>query len=96
MARTRTLTVAESFCAKFWQDEFKCHALNRDVWGDDLVKNLVRASFVLWQANETTEGGARYCTLYKVRGAGFPHVGIVDPVTGAMMKDNARRPTVPR
>ena len=37
---------------------------------------------MLWQANETTEGGARYCTLYKVRGAGFPHVGIVDPVTG--------------
>jgi hypothetical protein len=31
-------------------DDFACHALNRDVWGDDLVENLVREGFVLWQA----------------------------------------------
>lgn len=31
-------------------DDFACHALNRDIWGDDLVENLVREGFVLWQA----------------------------------------------
>jgi hypothetical protein len=31
-------------------DDFACHALNRDVWRDELVENLVREGFVLWQA----------------------------------------------
>lgn len=30
--------------------EFSCHALNRDVWRDELVENLVREGFILWQA----------------------------------------------
>jgi len=29
--------------------EFASHALNRDVWRDELVENLVREGFVLWQ-----------------------------------------------
>jgi hypothetical protein len=32
------------------EDDFACHALNRDVWRDELVENLVREGFVLWQA----------------------------------------------
>ena len=30
--------------------EFSCHALNRDVWRDELVENLIREGFVFWQA----------------------------------------------
>lgn len=30
--------------------EFACHALNRDVWRDELVENLVREGFIFWQA----------------------------------------------
>ena len=30
--------------------EFACHALNRDVWRDELVVNLVREGFIFWQA----------------------------------------------
>jgi hypothetical protein len=30
--------------------DFACHALNRDVWRDELVENLVREGFILWQA----------------------------------------------
>lgn len=30
--------------------EFSCHAMNRDVWRDELVENLVREGFILWQA----------------------------------------------
>lgn len=32
------------------EDDFACHALNRDVWRDELVENLVREGFILWQA----------------------------------------------
>lgn len=30
--------------------EFSCHALNRDVWRDELVENLVREGFIFWQS----------------------------------------------
>ncbi len=30
--------------------DFACHALNRDVWRDELVENLVREGFVFWQS----------------------------------------------
>lgn len=30
--------------------EFSCHALNRDVWRDELVENLIREGFIFWQA----------------------------------------------
>lgn len=30
-------------------DEFSCHALNRDVWRDELVENLIREGFIFWQ-----------------------------------------------
>ena len=30
--------------------DFACHALNRDVWREDLVENLVREGFIFWQA----------------------------------------------
>ena len=29
--------------------EFSSHALNRDVWRDELVENLVREGFIFWQ-----------------------------------------------
>jgi hypothetical protein len=41
-------------------DDFACHALNRDVWGDDLVENLVREGFVLWQAVSII-----FCAVYE-------------------------------
>jgi hypothetical protein len=33
--------------------EFSCHSLNRDVWKDELVENLVREGFIFWQAVST-------------------------------------------
>jgi hypothetical protein len=29
--------------------EFSSHALNRDVWSDELVENLIREGFIFWQ-----------------------------------------------
>jgi hypothetical protein len=30
-------------------DEFASHMLNRDTWGNELIQDMVRESFVLWQ-----------------------------------------------
>lgn len=64
-------------------DDFACHALNRDVWGDDLVENLVREGFVLWQATNTSTEGQTYIARYKVMG--YPHLAIIDPRTGSLL-----------
>ena len=34
-------------------NEFSCHALNRDVWRDELVENLIGEGFVFWQEVRT-------------------------------------------
>lgn len=33
--------------------EFSSHALNRDVWRDELVENLIREGFIFWQTVRT-------------------------------------------
>ena len=34
-------------------NEFSCHALNRDVWRDELVENLIGEGFIFWQKVST-------------------------------------------
>jgi len=63
--------------------DFACHALNRDVWRDELVENLVRDGFIFWQAVDTTSEGSTYCERYRV--GGYPHVAIIDPRTARLM-----------
>eukprot|EP00547_Thalassionema_nitzschioides_P006108 CAMPEP_0194211522 /NCGR_PEP_ID=MMETSP0156-20130528/10506_1 /TAXON_ID=33649 /ORGANISM="Thalassionema nitzschioides, Strain L26-B" /LENGTH=456 /DNA_ID=CAMNT_0038939101 /DNA_START=63 /DNA_END=1433 /DNA_ORIENTATION=+ len=60
--------------------EFSCHALNRDVWRDELVENLIREGFIFWQAMDDSADGQTYAERYKV--CAFPHIAIVDPRTG--------------
>ncbi len=64
-------------------DDFACHALNRDVWHDELVENLVREGFVLWQSMSTSPEGMTYVQRYKVEG--YPHIAIIDPRTGSLL-----------
>lgn len=60
--------------------EFSCHALNRDVWRDELVENLVRMGFIFWQAMDDSSEGRTYSERYKV--FDYPHIAIIDPRTG--------------
>jgi len=64
-------------------NDFACHALNRDVWRNDLVENLVREGFILWQTMSHTNEGQTYITRYKV--TGYPHLAIIDPRTGSLL-----------
>jgi hypothetical protein len=60
--------------------EFACHALNRDVWRDELVENLVREGFVFWQDVSRNESSATHInnTLVSFEaGTGFVFASII-------------------
>jgi len=63
--------------------DFACHALNRDVWRDELVENLIREGFVFWQERDDHPEGQTYGQRYHV--TCYPHVAIIDPRTGRSM-----------
>eukprot|EP00541_Cyclophora_tenuis_P008639 CAMPEP_0116559596 /NCGR_PEP_ID=MMETSP0397-20121206/10487_1 /TAXON_ID=216820 /ORGANISM="Cyclophora tenuis, Strain ECT3854" /LENGTH=406 /DNA_ID=CAMNT_0004085389 /DNA_START=1 /DNA_END=1221 /DNA_ORIENTATION=- len=60
--------------------EFSSHVLNRDVWRDELVENLIREGFIFWQTMDSTDEGKTYSQRYRVYA--FPHIAIIDPRTG--------------
>lgn len=63
--------------------DFACHALNRDVWRNDLVENLVREGFIFWQSSNNASDGQTYAQRYNVMC--YPHIAIIDPRTGRQM-----------
>jgi len=63
--------------------DFACHTLNRDVWRDELVENLVREGFIFWQSSNIAPDGQTYAQRYNV--TGYPHIAIIDPRTGRQM-----------
>mmetsp|Transcript_31899 Transcript_31899/g.73295 ORF Transcript_31899/g.73295 Transcript_31899/m.73295 type:complete len:367 (+) Transcript_31899:3-1103(+) len=63
--------------------EFSSHVLNRDVWRDELVENLIREGFVFWQTMDNSPEGQTYSERYAV--FQFPHVAIIDPRTGRLL-----------
>ena len=74
-------------------DEFHCLELNRDVWADETVKEVLRSSFLFWQQIFTdydTKNHMHRKTdaqdfVQKYRVDTYPHISIIDPRTGAMI-----------
>lgn len=64
-------------------NEFSSHALNRDVWRDELVENLIREGFIFWQTMDVSPEGKTYIQRYKV--SDFPHVALIDPRTRRLL-----------
>lgn len=64
--------------------EFASHRLNRDTWGDAMVRDLVASNFVCSQFVATGEEGQRLASAYKVYD--LPAILVLDPFTGALMK----------
>lgn len=60
--------------------EFQCQVLNRDVWSNAAIQELIRQRFVLWQAYSDSEDGRRFMTLYNIESG--PNISIIDPRTG--------------
>ncbi|ORX65963.1 hypothetical protein DL89DRAFT_270511 [Linderina pennispora] len=61
--------------------DFRCQALNRDIWKDELIKDIVAKNFVFLQIAVDTSEGGRLASLYNTQGE-FPFIAIIDPKTG--------------
>ncbi|XP_012532905.1 UBX domain-containing protein 7 [Monomorium pharaonis] len=64
--------------------EFSCQVLNRDVWPNENIQEIVKDHFILWQVLSNTTDGKRYIDFYNV--VTYPYLAIVDPRTGECMK----------
>lgn len=60
--------------------EFACQVLNRDVWSNQSVKNLINKHFVFWQVYSDSIDGERYMQFYNP--IEFPYIAVIDPRTG--------------
>ncbi|KAM0326275.1 hypothetical protein ACHAQA_006872 [Verticillium albo-atrum] len=70
---------------------FQCQMLNRDVWKDSAVQQLVRENFIFLQYTKNSIDAQQYLTFYfpgdsHENADNFPHVAIVDPRTGEQVK----------
>eukprot|EP00929_Paragymnodinium_shiwhaense_P007665 TRINITY_DN111573_c0_g1_i1.p1 TRINITY_DN111573_c0_g1~~TRINITY_DN111573_c0_g1_i1.p1 ORF type:complete len:439 (+),score=115.39 TRINITY_DN111573_c0_g1_i1:178-1494(+) len=64
---------------------FASHQLNRDVWSDDTIQELVTGSFVFWQRDDKSKEGEQFISYYKC-GHQLPNICVIDPRTGRRVK----------
>ena len=69
--------------------DFNCWALNRNIWRDTAIKDLVKENFIFLQFTKTDIQGQDYLNFYfrdhdDIHN--YPHVAIVDPRTGEQVK----------
>eukprot|EP00903_Cladosiphon_okamuranus_P012492 g11697.t1 len=65
--------------------EFDCHRLNRDLWKDEMVQNIIECNCIFWQQPSISQEAKLYCQRYHA--SGFPHMALVDPRTGMKVWD---------
>ncbi|TVY82562.1 UBX domain-containing protein [Lachnellula suecica] len=68
---------------------FDCQQLNRDIWKNQGIKELVKENFVFMQYSKDDPRGNQYIQYYfplKDSSAAYPHIAIVDPRTGEQVK----------
>lgn len=78
--------------------EFACQTLNRDIWSNEGVKELIQTNFVFWQvgialvvANQICQvrhdsvDGQRLNNYYKLKT--YPAIFILDPRTGELVQN---------
>ncbi|KAF9191616.1 hypothetical protein BGZ51_006987 [Haplosporangium sp. Z 767] len=62
---------------------FACQVLNRDLWSDKRVKEIVKENFVFLQFYSDSVEGKKYAAYYPLQT--FPHIAIIDPRTAERM-----------
>lgn len=60
--------------------DFQCQVLNRDIWSNPKLREIIKKYFVFWQVATDNSEGLRFQAFYSI--ASFPYVGIIDPITG--------------
>jgi UBX domain-containing protein 7 len=75
---------------------FDSQLLNRDLWKDPDVQSAINAHFVFLQYDRQSRQGAEYIQLYmagRLEGdKAYPHIGIIDPRTGELLKSLTANP----
>lgn len=71
--------------------DFNCQALNRDIWKNEAIKELVAENFIFLQFDKTDNGALQYIQFYFPNQThenpnNYPHVSIIDPRTGEQVK----------
>lgn len=68
---------------------FYCQVLNRDIWKDEGIKDLVKENFLFMQYSSDDPRGSQYVQYYfplRESEDAYPHIAIVDPRTGEQVK----------
>jgi UBX domain-containing protein 7 len=78
-------------------NDFNCQALNRDIWKDEAIKNLVSENFIFLQYDKDFPDAEEFVTFYFPNQThenpdNYPHVSIIDPRTGEQVKVWTGRP----
>lgn len=75
------------------EEEFSSHVLNRDVWNDESVKELLKYGFVFWQKYDTVSGATDFFRIYQIIPdvTVFPFIAIVDPLTKSLVKQLSQK-----
>lgn len=60
--------------------DFTCQCLNRDLWREDTVKEIMRANFVFVQVYFDSVEGKKLINYYRI--SSYPFLAILDPRTG--------------
>ncbi|KAJ1739138.1 UBX domain protein Ubx2 [Coemansia sp. RSA 1086] len=72
--------------------DFRCQALNRDIWSQTVIKEVVRKNFVFLQLSADVPEGSRIATMYNA--ASYPFIGAIHPKTGELRTLFARYESV--
>ncbi len=52
-------------------NEFMSHTLNRDVWSNETVEEMLKASFIFWQRDDTHPEGKQFLQYFQFVGGLF-------------------------
>lgn len=74
--------------------DFRCQVLNRDFWSSRQIKNIVEENFIFLQFHHDSPGGLSYRNLYPFTDDEFPHISILDPITGEQMLKWSEKPEI--
>jgi len=58
-------------------DEFNSHTLNRDVWKDNVISQIIKHNFILCQWDTDHPEGQKYIQFYNCYN--YPHLAILNP-----------------
>ena len=83
-ARTRAHHLGKWILVNIQEDsEFLCYQLNRDLWQNEIIQQVIQENFIFFQHNRHNQAGINYIRLYGP--TSFPHIAIIDPRTGEKM-----------